>query len=209
MTNDFLFRGELSELDPDVSELIRHETARQQRTLIMIPSSSTMPLAVHEAVGSAFAHIYAEGYPLEETRRMTQQQILDYETRLPEYRRIADNRYYKGTEYANILEALTRRRCAELFANERVKADDLFVNVQLPDAASMERTDAVCKQVEAILELKLYRLARLEILLIQNELTDIPLFRTQYGYSSFSEGWGLYAEELGKEMGFFTDPYND
>jgi uncharacterized protein (DUF885 family) len=44
---------------------------------------------------------------------------------------------------------------------------------------------------------------------IQNELTDIPLFRTQYGYSSFSEGWGLYAEELGKEMGFFTDPYND
>ena len=44
---------------------------------------------------------------------------------------------------------------------------------------------------------------------IQNELTDIPLFRTQYGYSAFSEGWGLYAEDLGKEMGFFTDPYND
>ncbi len=44
---------------------------------------------------------------------------------------------------------------------------------------------------------------------IQNELTDIPVFRTQYGYSSFAEGWGLYAEELGKEMGFFTDPYND
>ncbi len=44
---------------------------------------------------------------------------------------------------------------------------------------------------------------------IQNELTDIPLFRTQYGYSAFSEGWGLYAEDLGKEMGFFKDPYND
>jgi uncharacterized protein (DUF885 family) len=44
---------------------------------------------------------------------------------------------------------------------------------------------------------------------IQNELTDIPLFRTQYGYSAFSEGWGLYAEDLGKTMGFFTDPYND
>ena len=127
---DFLFRGDLSELDPDVSELIRHETARQQRTLIMIPSSSTMPLAIHEAVGSAFAHIYAEGYPLEETRRMSQQEILDYEARLPEYRRIADNRYYKGTEYANILESLTRRRVAELFATDQVKADDLFVNVQ-------------------------------------------------------------------------------
>lgn len=44
---------------------------------------------------------------------------------------------------------------------------------------------------------------------IQNELTDIPVFRTQYGYSAFAEGWGLYAEALGKEMGMFTDPYND
>lgn len=44
---------------------------------------------------------------------------------------------------------------------------------------------------------------------IQNELTDIPVFRTQYGYSSFAEGWGLYAEDLGKTMGGFTDPYND
>jgi uncharacterized protein (DUF885 family) len=44
---------------------------------------------------------------------------------------------------------------------------------------------------------------------IQNELTDTALFRTQYGYSAFAEGWGLYAEDLGKTMGFFTDPYND
>lgn len=44
---------------------------------------------------------------------------------------------------------------------------------------------------------------------IQNELTDIPVFRTQYGYSAYAEGWGLYAEDLGKTMGMFTDPYND
>ena len=44
---------------------------------------------------------------------------------------------------------------------------------------------------------------------IQNELTDIPVFRTQYGYGAFAEGWGLYAEDLGKTMGGFTDPYND
>jgi uncharacterized protein (DUF885 family) len=44
---------------------------------------------------------------------------------------------------------------------------------------------------------------------IQNELTDIPTFRTQYGYTAYIEGWGLYAEDLGKEMGMFTDPYND
>ncbi|MGB4248683.1 MAG: DUF885 domain-containing protein [Pseudohongiellaceae bacterium] len=44
---------------------------------------------------------------------------------------------------------------------------------------------------------------------IQQELTDIPRFRTQYGYTAYSEGWGLYAEELGKDMGFYTDPYSD
>lgn len=44
---------------------------------------------------------------------------------------------------------------------------------------------------------------------IQQELTGLPKFRTQYGYGAFSEGWGLYAEALAKEMGFDTDPYND
>lgn len=44
---------------------------------------------------------------------------------------------------------------------------------------------------------------------IQQELTDIPRFRTQYGYTVFSEGWGLYSEALGKDMGFYTDPYSD
>ncbi|MGB1289020.1 MAG: serine hydroxymethyltransferase, partial [Aggregatilineales bacterium] len=127
---DYLFRGELGELDPDVAELIRHETARQERTLIMIPSESTVPEAVREAVGSAFHNIYAEGYPLENSRRMSQQEILDYNRRLPEYRRYADNRYYKGTEYANIVEALARRRVAEAFATDDYDADKLYVNVQ-------------------------------------------------------------------------------
>ncbi len=44
---------------------------------------------------------------------------------------------------------------------------------------------------------------------IAQELEDIPRFRTQYGYTAFSEGWGLYAESLGKDMGFFEDPYSD
>ncbi len=130
MPTDYLFRGDLTELDPDIAELIRHETARQQRKLIMIPSESTIPQAVQEAVGSPFMNIYAEGYPLEATRTMSQQALLDYHQRLPEYRRLGDNRYYEGTEYANVLESLTRRRAAELFANERVSADQLFVNVQ-------------------------------------------------------------------------------
>lgn len=131
MTNkDFLFRGDISELDPDVAELIRYETARQARYLIMIPSESTVPQAVREALSSAFNNIYAEGYPLEETRTLTQAEILDYGARLPEFRRQSDLRYYKGTEYADILEALARRRTAELYATDRYGPDQLYVNVQ-------------------------------------------------------------------------------
>ena len=44
---------------------------------------------------------------------------------------------------------------------------------------------------------------------IARERTGLPKFRTQYGYAAFGEGWGLYAESLGKEMGFFADPYSD
>jgi uncharacterized protein (DUF885 family) len=45
---------------------------------------------------------------------------------------------------------------------------------------------------------------------IQQELTGLPTFRTQYGYTAYSEGWGLYSEALAKEMGMYeNDPYND
>ncbi|MCB1644357.1 MAG: DUF885 domain-containing protein [Pseudomonadales bacterium] len=44
---------------------------------------------------------------------------------------------------------------------------------------------------------------------IQQELESIPRFRTDYGFTAFSEGWGLYAELLGKEMGFYEQPMND
>jgi uncharacterized protein (DUF885 family) len=42
---------------------------------------------------------------------------------------------------------------------------------------------------------------------IQQEIEDLPAFRRFGGYSAFSEGWALYAESLGKEMGLFSDPY--
>jgi uncharacterized protein (DUF885 family) len=44
---------------------------------------------------------------------------------------------------------------------------------------------------------------------IAQELAGIPKFRTQYGYTAYSEGWGLYSEALAKEMGFDSNPYND
>jgi uncharacterized protein (DUF885 family) len=44
---------------------------------------------------------------------------------------------------------------------------------------------------------------------IQTELKDVPAFRQYGGFTAYTEGWGLYAEELGKDMGFYADPYSD
>ncbi len=44
---------------------------------------------------------------------------------------------------------------------------------------------------------------------IAQELTGIPEFRKYNYYTAYSEGWGLYAEHLGKDVGLYTDPYSD
>jgi uncharacterized protein (DUF885 family) len=44
---------------------------------------------------------------------------------------------------------------------------------------------------------------------IAQELTDVPEFRKHNYYTAYTEGWGLYAEHLGKDVGFYTDPYSD
>lgn len=44
---------------------------------------------------------------------------------------------------------------------------------------------------------------------IQTQLGDVPPFRRFGGVTAYTEGWGLYSEELGKDMGFYKDPYSD
>ena len=44
---------------------------------------------------------------------------------------------------------------------------------------------------------------------IAQELTGIPLFRRQAGFTAYTEGWGLYSEWLAQEMGAYADPYSN
>jgi uncharacterized protein (DUF885 family) len=44
---------------------------------------------------------------------------------------------------------------------------------------------------------------------IAQELDGLPAFRKYQGYTAYVEGWGLYSERLGKDVGFYQNPYSD
>jgi uncharacterized protein (DUF885 family) len=44
---------------------------------------------------------------------------------------------------------------------------------------------------------------------VQQQLKGLPQFRLHTGFSAYTEGWALYAEQLGKEVGFYQDPISD
>ncbi|HEV2575760.1 MAG TPA: DUF885 domain-containing protein [Acidobacteriaceae bacterium] len=44
---------------------------------------------------------------------------------------------------------------------------------------------------------------------VAQQLKGLPKFRLRGGYSAYTEGWALYAEQLGKEVGFYQDPVSD
>jgi glycine hydroxymethyltransferase len=152
---DFLFRGNLAKLDQDVFALTQLEAERQARKLILIPSESAAPMAVREALSSAFQNIYAEGYPEEETRWMSEEEILDYPARLGDYRRNGDPRYYKGVEYADVVEALARRRAARAFAANGFTADQIYVTCRPLETPANNAVYRLCSLGDTVMGLNL------------------------------------------------------
>ena len=44
---------------------------------------------------------------------------------------------------------------------------------------------------------------------IAQNLPNLPMFRKQPNHTAYIEGWALYAEQLGKDVGFYKDPLSD
>jgi len=82
----------LEEVDPQVADLIRADTARQNSHIHLIASENFVSRAVMEASGSVFTNKYAEGYP--------------------------GRRYYEGCEVVDQVEDLARERAKALFGAE-------------------------------------------------------------------------------------------
>jgi glycine hydroxymethyltransferase len=86
------FNRPLTEVDPEIAEVLALELERQQQTLEMIASENFVPLSVLECQGSVLTNKYAEGYP--------------------------GKRYYGGCEFIDIAEQLAIDRAKELFGAE-------------------------------------------------------------------------------------------
>ena len=86
------FNRPLSEVDPEIAEVLSLELERQQRTLEMIASENFVPMAVLECQGSVLTNKYAEGYP--------------------------GKRYYGGCEHVDVAEQLAIKRAVDLFGAE-------------------------------------------------------------------------------------------
>jgi len=133
----FLFEEAWDDVDPESARITAFEEARQVNKLIMIASESVAPPAVRRALGSVFTDLYAEGYPAAHTTREPEDLIGDVSYQTAYFHRYGDRRYYKGTEFADLIEALAQSRIRHLFAPNRfphnpvqIGPDQIQANVQ-------------------------------------------------------------------------------
>ena len=124
------------DVDPQTAALIAAEEHRQREKIILIPSESLTPKPVREALGSVFTSVYAEGYPRKAMMSADPEELAELDVQMASYRRYADRRFYKGTELADVIEALAARRAAECFATTDYPADRIHANVQALSGAA-------------------------------------------------------------------------
>ncbi len=128
--------SDLFKVDPQTAKLILAEEKRQREKIILIPSESLTPAPVREALGSVFTSVYAEGYPRAATMRLGEEELADLDEQMAVYRRYADRRFYKGTEFADLVESLACRRAAECFATAQYPSERIYANVQALSGAA-------------------------------------------------------------------------
>jgi glycine hydroxymethyltransferase len=159
MPQDYILREDITDLAPDIAELIDREAERQARKLIMIPSESYAPRAVRQALGSVFQNIYAEGYPPLRMTRDDEELLLDQAHQLVYYRRYADRRFYKGVDYVHFVETLAQRRAAQAFATDDVRPDHIYVNVQAlsGSAANLAVYDTLLESGDTLMGMDLFQ----------------------------------------------------
>jgi glycine hydroxymethyltransferase len=88
------FVKHVSEVDPEIAEVLQNEARRQETTLEMIASENFVPQAILDCQGSVLTNKYAEGYP--------------------------GKRYYGGCEFVDVAENLAIERAKQVFGAEHV-----------------------------------------------------------------------------------------
>ena len=91
------------------------------------------------------------------------------------------------------------RRCS---ASTRTEPGTYWVNTYKLDSRTLYTLEVASRFTK-----------RCRAIILQNalrqELTDLPAFRRYSGIGAYGEGWGLYSERLGLEVGFYEDPYSN
>jgi len=226
---DYFVKEYLPASYPTVGVWQRPDGAQYYAFLARSNTTTDMtPRQIHEKGLSEVARIRTE------MERIKAQ--VGFKGTLPEFFQYlrTDKRFFYNSpeELLNAYRALTRRLDPELVKVFRTLPRTPYGVIPIPDKIAPDTTTAYYNQPAAdgsrpgyyyvnlykpevrpkweMLALSLHESVpghHLQLAL-QQELGQVPNFRKFGGYTAFIEGWGLYSESLGEDMGLYKDPYD-